>query len=302
MRAVRPPNDEDIPALVELLNACDEADIGHPDSHEEEAVWRWRIPGFDRERDAFVVLDGDALVAYALVFDQIADVYVHPERRGRGIGSELLQIVETRALEQRDGGVVLKQYATDRARAAHDLLERAGYERSHFYTRMETDIPDPVPAAHLPEGVAIRGFDPATDARNLYNAYVAAWQQYEGQEWEPEGFETWQTEMEGGDFDPALYLLAEEQGEIVGFIMCFDFPRAMGWVHRLGTLPEHRGRGIGRALLLAIFRVYRDRGVRRIGLTVSSRNVSSARRLYENLGFVEIHRIDNLRKTLRATG
>jgi mycothiol synthase len=301
-RTLRPPIGEDVPVLVDLLNACDEADLGHPDSDEEEAVWRWRMPGFVRERDAWVVLDDDTIVAYAMVFDGLADVFVHPQHRGRGIGSDLLEIVEERALEQSDGEVVLKQNVTDRALAARALLERAGYVKSHHYARMEIDIPDPLPEPELPTDVVIRGFDPNADAEGLYDAYVAAWQQYEGQEWEPEGFATWSTELQGSDFDPALYLLAEQRGAIVGFVMCFDFPRAMGWVHRIGTLPEHRGRGIGRALLYAIFRVYRERGVHRIGLTVSSRNVSSARRLYESLGFVEVSRIYNVRKTLRAAG
>ena len=302
MRTVRPPTDKDVPALVDLLNACDEVDIGHPDSDEEEAIWRWRMPGFDRERDAWVVEEGGSIVAYAMVSDQIADVFVHPQQRGRGIGSELRQIVEERALEQSEGEVVLKQNAIDRATAARDLLEKAGYEPSHYYTRMEIDIPDPVPAPQLPDGVTIRTFDPESDARALYDAYVEAWQQYEGQEWEPEGFDAWATEMEGADFDPAIYLLAVEGDQIVGFIMCFDFPGNMGWVHRLGTLPGHRGRGIGKALMHAIFRVYRDRGVNRLGLTVSSRNVSSARGLYDSLGMTEIHRIHNLRKTLRPAG
>ena len=302
LRTIRPPRDEDVPALVDLLNACDKVDIGHPDSDEEEAIWRWRLPGFDRERDTWVVLDGHSIVAYAIVFDSIADVFVHPEHRGHGLGGELLEMVERRALEQSDGEVVLKQHATDRAVAARELLDHAGYEHSHHYTRMEIDIPDPVPAARPPAGVTIREFNPDADAHRLYDAYVAAWQQYEGQEWEPEGFEAWATELKGNDFDPALYLLAEEDDEIIGFIMCFNFPGGMGWVHRLGTLPQHRGRGIGRALMHGIFDVYQQRDIKRLGLTVSSRNVSSARKLYESLGMTEIHRIDSFRKTLRAAG
>jgi mycothiol synthase len=296
---IRPPTDADVPGLVDLLNACDAVDIGHPDSDEEEVLWRWRLPGFDRERDAWVVVEGDRPIAYAIVFDQLVDAFVHPDHRGRGIGSEMLRRVEERALQQSGGEVVLKQNVTDRATAARDLLLRAGYEKSHHYTRMEIEIPDPPPEPQPPERVTIGTFDPDKDAQRLYDAYCAAWQQYENQEWEPEGFEAWSTELQGGDFDPSLYLLAEEAGRIVGFIMCFDFPRNMGWVHRLGTLPDHRNRGIARALLYEIFRVYRQRGATRIGLTVSSRNVSSARRLYEGIGMVEVGRIDNLRKTLR---
>jgi ribosomal protein S18 acetylase RimI-like enzyme len=163
---------------------------------------------------------------------------------------------------------------------------------------MEMDIPAEPDEPRPPDDVTIRAFDPNRDARAFYDAYTQAWQQYEGQEWTPEGFATWSTELEGSDFDPGLWFLAEEQDRVVGIAQCFDFPRNMGWVHRLGTLPDMRGRGIGRALMLTVVRAYKERGVARIGLTVSSRNVSAARSLYEALGFRDVLRIDNYRKKL----
>lgn len=297
---IRPPIDEDVPRLVDLLNACDEVDVGHPDSDVEDAVWPWRLPTFDRQKDAWVVeAAAGEIVAYAMAHEQEAETWVHPEHRGRGIGTQLLHLVEDRALAQSTGEVVLKQNISANQHAARDLLTRAGYEKSHFYTRMEIDIPDPVPDPEFPEGVVLSEFDPATDARRLYDAYCAAWQQYEGQEWEPEGFEIWSIELQGSDFDPSFCLLAERDGNVAGFVLSYSMPNSMGWVGRLGTVPEERGKGIGRALLYAIMRVHRKRGAGRLGLAVSSRNVSSARRLYEGIGMVAVTRYDNMRKTLR---
>src|SRR5687767_1530786 len=120
--SMRPPRDEDVPALVTLMNACDEVDLGYPDSDEEEAVWRWRTPGLDRDKDALVVVSGDEIVAYAVVHNGHADQWVHPQHRGRGIGTEVLNWIERRSLEQRGPGSELKQFVNERATAAQSLL------------------------------------------------------------------------------------------------------------------------------------------------------------------------------------
>lgn len=297
----RSPTDEDVPSLVALMIACDEVDVGHPDSDEEDAIWLWRMPGFDRARDSWVVSVDGELVGYASLYDNQADVFVHPKARGRGVGSELLERIEARAAQKVTGTVTLRQNVTSRNEAGRRLLEHAGYELSHHYARMEMDIPADVPEPKLPAGVTLRNYEPERESRALYDAYCAAWQQYEGQEWEAEGFEAWSNDLQGGDFDPSLWFVAEEAGRIVGFIMCPDYP-GMGWVQRVGTLPDQRGRGIGRALMLAAFRAYRARGVDRVGLTVSSRNIFAARGLYESLGMEEVLRYDSFRKTIPATG
>jgi RimJ/RimL family protein N-acetyltransferase len=53
----------------------------------------------------------------------------------------------------------------------------------------------------------------------------------------------------------------------------------------MGVIREHRGRGIGTALLEATLRAAREKGLTRIELTVRTDN-ERARRLYEKFGFV----------------
>ncbi len=54
---------------------------------------------------------------------------------------------------------------------------------------------------------------------------------------------------------------------------------------QIGTLPEHRGRGLASAAIAASLRVAADSGCDRASLQVDSDNVTGALRLYEGLGF-----------------
>jgi mycothiol synthase len=58
----------------------------------------------------------------------------------------------------------------------------------------------------------------------------------------------------------------------------------MGWIESLGTRSEWRGRGLGRALLLAAFGELYRRGQRRIGLAVDAGNETGATQLYRSVG------------------
>ena len=47
---------------------------------------------------------------------------------------------------------------------------------------------------------------------------------------------------------PQLFLVYEEGGEIVGSVFA-GYDGRQATVHRLGVLPEHRGKGMGKALM-----------------------------------------------------
>jgi ribosomal protein S18 acetylase RimI-like enzyme len=93
-------------------------------------------------------------------------------------------------------------------------------------------------------------------------------------------------------------LLAEEDGRPVGFLEATGgaFRRSRHVVHLvIGVLKEHAGRGIGSALMAETERWARERGIRRLELTVQTHN-RTARALYEKMGFaVEGTRKDAMR-------
>jgi GNAT superfamily N-acetyltransferase len=58
----------------------------------------------------------------------------------------------------------------------------------------------------------------------------------------------------------------------------------LGAIQNLGIVPEHRGRGLGTALLLRALEGFRQAGLRRAFLEVTAQN-DGAVRLYRRLGF-----------------
>jgi ribosomal protein S18 acetylase RimI-like enzyme len=82
-------------------------------------------------------------------------------------------------------------------------------------------------------------------------------------------------------------LIAEEDGDAVGFIFCVlgDRGRQTAHVTDIYVRPEARGQGIGRALLAEVVEPARTAGFDHVSLEVMLRN-TEARHLYERLGFV----------------
>jgi ribosomal protein S18 acetylase RimI-like enzyme len=82
-------------------------------------------------------------------------------------------------------------------------------------------------------------------------------------------------------------LIAEQDGDAVGFIFCVlgDRGRQTAHVTDIYVRPEARGQGIGRALLAEVVEPARAAGFDHVSLEVMLRN-TEARHLYERLGFV----------------
>lgn len=89
-----------------------------------------------------------------------------------------------------------------------------------------------------------------------------------------------------------LVLLAFDADEVVGAAVCFvglsTFrARPLLNIHDLAVLPSHRGRGIGKALLVAAEDHALQRGCCKLTLEVQDDN-TRARTLYERFGFEDV--------------
>lgn len=86
--------------------------------------------------------------------------------------------------------------------------------------------------------------------------------------------------------DPALFLVAEEDGRVVGVIMG-GWDGRRGWLHHLAVAPDYQDRGIGTALLAQVEERLRAKGCLKVNLLVHRDN-EGARRLYKRLGYEEM--------------
>jgi len=181
--------------------------------------------------------------------------------------------------------------------AGHELAEAAGargYRLWRSSYTMEIALEEPPPVVSFPAGVDVRGYD-GEDAAALRGAIDEAFA------WDPffhpvseASFRDFYLGARG--FDPALWLLAWEDGKLAGFALAYSErvgEPGLGWVGTLGVRAPWRRRGLGEALLRAAFRELHGRGLRRVGLGVDAENVTGALRLYERVGMRVVRRADN---------
>lgn len=96
--------------------------------------------------------------------------------------------------------------------------------------------------------------------------------------------------------DPDLFLVAEEEGRIIGVVMgAWDGRR--GWLHHLVVAHGARGRGIAAALVTEVERRLQAKGCLKVNLLVHAGN-EAARRLYRRLGYDDMTGIVAMGKEL----
>lgn len=303
----RPATLDDLDAIHALFLACSLAEHGSPDFSREELQSWWRDEGFDFASDSLLIFDPTgALVGYA---DISADPggglnfngRVHPKTTGRGIGGFLVDWAEERAeavLTSTPGtnGVALHQWFPVSNPAARKLLRDAGFHLVRRFWRMHIELDTAPEPAVLPHGVAIRSFVPGQDEVATHEAVQDAFHDHWRHPYLP--FERWaRREIERVDFDPSLWFLAMESGDIIGVAHC-RLDGEMGWIDELGVRPAWRRRGIARALLQTVFDAFYRRGVRCIGLGVDAQSETGAPHLYERAGMRMYREWDIYEKTV----
>jgi ribosomal protein S18 acetylase RimI-like enzyme len=100
-------------------------------------------------------------------------------------------------------------------------------------------------------------------------------------------FDEWLPWVTGDpSYDPALVFVAVAGDAVAGVAQCWT----EGFVKDLAVRPAFRGRGLGEALLHAVFAEFARRGVREVRLKVDADNPTGAVRLYERVGMRELRR------------
>ena len=290
--SARPAELTDLDAVVDLLKATDRADAGVEDPVREHLLFAWeRQSSFSLERDTRLVLAADGTpAAYANVEGSHPEtslevwVRVHPDHRGRGLGSALLDWGEAFAHERSPELPVLRDAIPHADAAARDLLERRAFTHVRTFWHMLLDLDGPIEDVPTLDGVEIRRYQHPSDVRTLYDVLDEAFREHWGTE--PYPYDDHEREMAMWDRDLAWLAVADDR---VVAATLGTWVEGSGWVDVLGVLEPWRRKGVGRALLLKQFGMFAARGAPTVALNVDSGNDTGAPSLYASAG-MRVHR------------
>ena len=308
---LRRPSMNDIEGVLQLLQACEIEREGRPESTLEDTRTWWESPDFVLAQDAWIVLsDEGKVVAFASVeHRQHARIFVgadvHPDYRGRGIGTHLLQLNTERAYQHiaeapADARVSMLAWSDEKNTFAQHLLEKHNFKHIRTFWRMKIELHEAPPVPLWADGISLRTL---ADDQGLFQAVFEADEDAFKDHWGhvPSSFEDWEHwTRKRENFDPSLWFLAMAGNEIAAVSLCGNEKEQGGWVHSLGVRRQWRRKGIGEALLYQSFGEFYKRGIHEVYLGVDASSLTGATRLYERVG-MHVHRRSNTyEKEIRA--
>lgn len=278
---------DDAEAVSELFNRIAVQLFGEPDSTPDEVLRFWRSPRVDLDLDVVVATAPDGtLTGYG-------DLFAEGDRRERiwmDVRGEpadaLLSELDRRAHARADGEpAFLRADVPTGAASVRRALERAGYRVIRYSSRMVANLDADLSDPEWPAGIRLVPFDRERDEQRVFEAqeetFADMW------EVQPQPIEEWREWMFGERHDPALWFLAEANGELAGISLCRTHDVGdpdMGWVSVLGVRRPWRRRGLALALLRHTFHEFRARGRKRVGLGVDAESETGAVELYARAG------------------
>lgn len=305
LRAYRGPEDHqamnDTAAAVRIDNGEREigtvADIDNHYAHLDQAA----LP-----RDcALVELDGHVVAYGRASWAELADgsaqveciLNIRPDARGRGVEELLADHAIRRARELNADPAVtggrranLVVFVSGRDEVQRTVLAGLGFRiTGHGAQLIRPDFTE-IPDLPLPDGLEVRPVDPADRVmhRRVWEAAARAFADYIGEEKPTES--KYDEFVSDPSFAPHLWQVAFDGDLIAGQILNYlgdpePDGTLVGWTEGISVQPEHRRRGLARALLARSLRVVRDAGATCAGLGVDLRNPNQAVVLYESMGY-----------------
>ena len=247
-------------------------------------------PAMDAAHNLFFAEVAGQLIAYAELWHAAglkratARVLVHPTWRRRGIGRRLLGLLEE--LARAAAGTYMDIQISSEIEGGRAFLQAHGFAAVHRSWRMVLDQAQAIPLPCWPSGYRQRSFvvgqDEHTSMLLENESFQGEWEFLPVELGEIEGF------VRSPDFQAEGVIYAVHRGRVVG--ECWNWIETEigeqnGDVWCLCVLPQHRGRGLGRALLVSGLQWLRGQGVRSVTLFVDGAN-DQAKHLYESVGFV----------------
>lgn len=275
----------------------------------EELENAWRNEGFRVDRDVFVVETRDRRIVGSDEFYNEnghcklkADGCVHPEFRGLGIGTSLLEKMEERAqaemeLAEPDVRVFIQSLMNNKDEAGHALFRTNGYSPVRYFWRMEINLQEAPSAVTFPDGIELRPFIKDEHAVVVWQADNETFRDHWGSH--EFTYENWSQKFDNPNFDPTFWMVAWDGDQVAGFSQN-RIRKGIGWIGTIGVRRPWRKNGLGLALLQHSFGEFFKRGTKTIGLGVDASNPTGATRLYQKAGMHAASEFVTYEKELRS--
>ena len=211
---------------------------------------------------------------------------VHPAYRRHGIFTKLHELVMDECRRRNTGGVLL--LCDQKSDTGHDFLNRIGavYKYSEFEMYLGDEHKEI--AKELLHGINLRkaSNEDAGEVARQNAIYFSDRAEQEDKDAPAEILLLPEEEEKRG---MTIYL-AEAEEKIVGKVH-LQVSSGTGGIYGLGVLPENRGKGYGRAILLKAIEKLKAANTEQIMLQVAAEN-EKALRLYKSCGFEETSVMD----------
>lgn len=302
----RPLTRDDVPAWFALVSVVESHDDAIERYSETELVDMFKGTWRDPEHNSIAGFDADgAMLAYTWVeFRHVVEGThapyiaggVHPDRRGRGLGTALLTWGEARArqllaevtddLPQR-----IRIYVDEHRTDARDMIAALGYTPLRWYVGMRRDLSTALPEITLPAGITIEPYDPGREdeVRVTHNESFAV--DHFGSS--PYGPEEWRVDvLEGDKHRPDWSFIAVHDDQVIGYTFSGAYDQdwepqgyTEGWTDLVSVRREWRGLGVAGALLTRAMESFHEAGLEYAGLDVDVENPTGALGTYTRLGY-----------------
>ncbi len=302
MLTQRAASTADIPAILELADACETFDQLNRPLHTEDLPSPLWVEEPARDWQVWDDAVGHVVAFARLHLMHTAEVptlgrfwlYVHPEARGQNVEAAMIYWVDaqTHTAAQEQGHPDAYRLMTAAREDKHErrtVLAQHGFHPVRYFFTMHRSFDAPVAEPLIPRGFTIRSVDAAHDLPAYVALGNAAFTEHWGHQDDTE--DDLRRLMQSPGYRPDLDLLAvTPSGELAGFCTCtldeWFVQYQSGLVLGLGTHPRYRGIGLGRGLLLSGLHQLKLLGLRGAEISVDGENPTGAVKLYESVGFV----------------
>jgi len=297
--SVRPARTSDIEAVFDLVSTQRTIDFGSAMISLDDLQKRWSK--FDLENDTITAFSEGQLAGYAELRDGDSPFIYLADRNNIDLGFQLLSLLEKKAASRAKETFQLITQISEKNQPLLQLFASKGYHSNLSFLIMESSLSERPAPARWAEGIRIRTFERGLDEQVTYQTDEEAGKDkgYHS----PLSYEGWVKRMglDREDFDPSIWFLACAGNDVVGVALnVHDLEGSVAWVDHLSVRREWRNKGIGKALLLYSFGEFYKRGLKTVKLSVDSKSLTNAPRLYESVGMKIVQQYHIYKKELQV--